>query len=69
MKLHRNRIKELCKERGITMKYLAEQLGYNKDKMYNYTHGANVPRQKAQDIADYFDVSIYEIIQFVGFDY
>lgn len=50
------KIKELCKKRGITLIQLEEQLGYSRNTLYKLkTQKPNAER--IAEIADYFNVS------------
>ena len=69
MKLHRNKVLSLCEERDMTLKELAEKMDIEQTKFSKYLHGSNVPKGRIQDIADYFDVPLLEIVKITGFDY
>ena len=50
------RVKELCKQRGITIATLEEKVGFGKNSIYSWKR--NSPSsEKLQKVADYFDVS------------
>ncbi|PAF13662.1 transcriptional regulator [Shouchella clausii] len=50
------RVKELCKERGITIVQLEEKVGFGKNSIYSWKK--NKPStEKLEKVADYFDVS------------
>lgn len=51
------RIKELCRKRGISVNDLENSLGYSKNTLYRLKT-QNPGADKLKDIADYFDVSV-----------
>lgn len=51
------RIKELCRKRGISVNNLENSLGYSKNTLYRLKT-QNPGADKLKDIADYFDVSV-----------
>jgi transcriptional regulator with XRE-family HTH domain len=55
-----NRIKELRKEKDITVKELGEKFGISQSMLTNYENGSSVPRDNEiwRKLADYFDVSV-----------
>jgi len=55
-----NRIKALRKQKGITVKDLADQLGIAQSMLTNYENGGTMPRNADfwRDLADFFDVSV-----------
>lgn len=70
MKLHNKKVKQLLRERGMTAKDLCEELDVSYDVFKKYLCGQyNMPQSKVQNLADYFDVPILELVQFRGFDY
>ncbi|MCJ0552226.1 helix-turn-helix transcriptional regulator, partial [Enterococcus cecorum] len=54
-----NRIKELRKNKGVTVKELSEIIGISQSMLSNYENGNSEPRDKEtwKKLADYFDVS------------
>lgn len=53
-----NRIKELRKQKGVTMQKMALETGIKKPTISNYENGYSNPnREKTKIIADYFNVS------------
>lgn len=58
MKFHR-------KERKVTQKQLASDLGLTVRTIQNYESGASVPRSKVirTQIADYFDVTVSKLFK------
>lgn len=59
-----NRIKELRKNKGITITKISEELHMPQSTLTNYENGKRAPRDKEtwQKLADYFDVSIAYIM-------
>lgn len=58
-----NFLKELCKEKGITQAQLAETLNVSARTVSRWETGSNMPDISILvDIADYYDISIPEII-------
>ncbi|MBL1223905.1 helix-turn-helix domain-containing protein [Enterococcus sp. BWR-S5] len=55
-----NRIKELRKARGATVKELGEKFNISQSMLTNYENGSSVPRNEQiwQELADYFNVSV-----------
>ena len=53
----------------MTFGELAKKMGITQKKLSRYLNGANVPKSRIQDIADYFDVAMLDIIKINGFDY
>ena len=55
-----NRIKELRKEKAITVKELSKIIGISQSMLSNYENGNSEPRDKEtwQKLADYFGVSV-----------
>ena len=55
-----NRIKQLRKQKGITVKDLAEKLGIAQSMLTNYENGGSTPRNSAfwEELAEFFDVSV-----------
>lgn len=55
-----NRIKELRKEKGITVKDLGEKFGISQSMLTNYENGSSLPRDNDiwTKLADYFEVSV-----------
>lgn len=55
-----NRIKELRKERNITVKELSEKFEISQSMLTNYENGSSLPRDNDiwKKLADYFDVSV-----------
>jgi len=55
-----NRIKELRKQRDITVKDLADKLGIAQSMLTNYENGGTMPRSAAfwEQLAEFFDVSV-----------
>ncbi|WP_376740238.1 helix-turn-helix domain-containing protein [Listeria innocua] len=50
------RVKELCKKRGITVSRLEEEVGFGKNSIYSWKKN-NPSSDKLQKVADYFNVS------------
>lgn len=61
-----NRIKELRKNKGVTVKELSEIIGISQSMLSNYENGNSEPRDKEtwKKLADYFDVSIPYLMGF-----
>lgn len=59
-----NRIKELRKNKGVTVKELSEIIGISQSMLSNYENGNSEPRDKEtwQKLADYFGVSVAYIM-------
>ena len=59
-----NRIKELRKNKGVTVKELSEIIGISQSMLSNYENGNSEPRDKEtwKKLADYFDVSVAYIM-------
>lgn len=55
-----NKIKELRKNKGVTVKELSKIIGISQSMLSNYENGNSVPRDKEiwKKLADYFGVSI-----------
>ena len=55
-----NRIKELRKAKGVTVKELAETLGIAQSMLTNYENGSSTPRDQSvwEKLAEYFGVSV-----------
>lgn len=55
-----NRIKELRKAKGVTVKELAETLGIAQSMLTNYENGSSTPRDQSvwEKLAGYFGVSV-----------
>ena len=55
-----NRIKELRKKKGVTVKDLAEILGISQSMLTNYENGSSTPRNAKiwEELGRYFDVSV-----------
>ena len=54
-----NRLKELRKEKGLTLDEIQNETGINRGTYNNYESGKTEPKTKTwQAIADYFDVSV-----------
>lgn len=53
----------------MTLGELASRMDISQDKLSKYLHGCNVPKSRIQDIADYFDVALLDLVQITGFDY
>lgn len=55
-----NRIKELRKAKGITVKELAETLGIAQSMLINYENGSSIPRDQSvwEKLDEYFGVSV-----------
>ena len=51
-----DRIKQLCKSRGITVSRLEEDLSFGKNSLYRWKT-LNPSADKLQKVADYFNVS------------
>lgn len=57
------RIKELRKERGLTQAKVASDLGIAQPTIYKYEKGLrNIPMSVLQKFANYFEMSITELI-------
>lgn len=53
-----NRIKELRKQKGVTMDGLAEYMGVSQGTIVHWENGSSqVKQDKSQKLADYFNVS------------
>lgn len=50
------KIKELCQQRGISINYLEETLGYSRNTIYSMK-SKKPNAERLQEIADYFNVS------------
>jgi len=61
-----NRIKELRKKKGVTVKNLAEIVGVSQSMLTNYENGSATPRNAKiwEELARYFDVSVAYISGF-----
>ena len=55
-----NRIKQLRKQKGITVKDLADKLGIAQSMLTNYENGGSTPRNSAfwEELAEFFGVSV-----------
>jgi len=55
-----NRIKQLRKQNGITVKDLADKLGIAQSMLTNYENGGTMPRSSAvwEQLAEFFGVSV-----------
>lgn len=54
-----NRLKELRKEKGLTLNKIQSKTGINRGTYNNYENGKTEPNQKTwQTLADYFNVSV-----------
>ncbi|PJZ14769.1 hypothetical protein BHU41_12780 [Lactobacillus crispatus] len=54
-----NRLKELRKEKGLTLDEIQGETGINRGTYNNYESGKTKPNEKTwRELADYFDVSI-----------
>ena len=55
-----NRIKELRKAKGVTVKELAETLGIAQSMLTNYENGSSTPREQSvwEKLSEYFGVSV-----------
>ncbi|MDH6363471.1 transcriptional regulator with XRE-family HTH domain [Enterococcus sp. PF1-24] len=55
-----NRIKELRKDRNVTVKDLSEKFGVSQSMLTNYENGSSLPRDNEiwNKLADYFEVSV-----------
>lgn len=55
-----NRIKELRKAKGVTVKELAETLGIAQSMLTNYENGSSTPRDQSvwEKLSEYFGVSV-----------
>ena len=54
-----NRLKELRKEKGLTLDEIQSEIGINRGTYNNYETGKTEPKPEMwQAIADYFDVSV-----------
>ncbi len=54
-----NRLKELRKEKGLSQKALANELGVHYRTLQNWENGeSNIKPEKAQQLADFFGVSV-----------
>lgn len=54
-----NRIKELRKKKGISVKDLADKMGVSQSMLTNYENGGSMPRDNEiwEKLADYFGVT------------
>lgn len=60
-----NRLKELRKEKGLTQQGLADDIGVHFRTLQNWENGkADIKSDKAQALADYFDVSVGYLLGF-----
>lgn len=57
------RIKEICKEKGITIASLAGRLGVLPSALSRIINGANTTTDTLQKIADALEVSIAELFE------
>ena len=55
-----NRIKELRKKRGMTVKDLADLLGISQSMLTNYENGSSTPRDNSvwENLSNFFNVSV-----------
>ena len=53
-----NRIKLLCKKHNVTAKAMLEEIGLNKNFMYDLSKGKSPTVKNLTKIADYFDCSL-----------
>ena len=54
-----NRLKELRKEKGLTLDEIQSEIGINRGTYNNYENGKTEPKSEMwQALADYFDVSV-----------
>lgn len=57
-----NKIKQLCKEKGVTPYRVAKDLGINPSVVYNYIDGDRVPTtERSIKIAKYFGVTVEDV--------
>ncbi|MGT2827908.1 helix-turn-helix transcriptional regulator [Streptococcus himalayensis] len=64
-----NRLKELRKEKGITQQELADKIGVTKLSVSNWENGKHdIKSDKAQTLADYFGVSVGNLLGFIHTD-
>ena len=54
-----NRLKELRKEKGLTLDEIQSEIGINRGTYNNYENGKTEPKpENGQALADYFNVSV-----------
>ena len=54
-----NRLKELRKEKGLTLDEIQSEIGINRGTYNNYETGKTEPKPETwRELADYFDVSV-----------
>ncbi|MEC0886807.1 helix-turn-helix transcriptional regulator [Bacillus atrophaeus] len=51
------RVKKLCKDRGISIAKLEEKVGFGKNSLYSWKQN-NPSSDKLHKVADYFNVSV-----------
>ncbi|MFE4511113.1 helix-turn-helix domain-containing protein, partial [Bacillus subtilis] len=51
------RVKKLCKDRGISLSRLEENVGFGKNSIYSWKQN-NPSSDKLKKVADYFNVSV-----------
>lgn len=69
MKLHKENMYKLLRENKILVSKFCKDFNLSEYQFHHYMNGRNIPMTLLQDIADYFDCSIYDITKFKGFDY
>lgn len=57
-----NKIKQLCKQKGVTPYRVAKDLGFPVNCIYHYISNRRVPTtQRSMEIAKYFDKKVEDI--------
>lgn len=63
-----NRLKELRKEKGLTQQGLADDIGVHFRTLQNWENGkADIKSDKAQALADYFEVTVAYLLGYSNF--
>ena len=57
------RVKEICREKGITILQLSEKIGMMQPSLSRIINGSNTTTETLQKIADALEVPIYELFE------
>lgn len=69
MKLNKEAVIKGLEDKGVMAKTMCEKLDMKDYQLSKYLAGANCPRSKVYDIADYLGLDFLDIVHFEGFNY
>lgn len=56
------KIKKLCRERGVSLQEVGKACGFGEKSIYNWANGTPAAIDRLRRIADYFDVTVDELL-------